>query len=145
MMKVAPDDRAARAPHELRRRLRRAARCDQVVDDQDALALADRVLVHLDHVDTVFQRVLLADGLPRQLAFLADRHEAAPEPVGDGPAQDEPARLDADHRIDGLRAEGLRHLCNSRLEALCIAQERGHVPEHDPGLGVIRDSTYQAF
>ena len=100
MMKVAPTTMPPVRADELGRRLGRAAGGDQVVDDQDALARPDGVLVDLDDVDAVFQRVLLADGLPRQLALLADRDEAAAQPVGDGAAEDEAARLDAGHRVD---------------------------------------------
>ena len=49
----------------------------------------------LDDVDAVLELVLLADGLGRQLALLADRHEAAAQAIRDGAAKDEAARLDA--------------------------------------------------
>ncbi len=84
---------------QLDRGLRRAAGGDQIVDQQHRLAGADRVLMHLDDVDAVFELVILADGLGRQLALLADRHEAAAQAVGDGAAEDEAARLDAGHRL----------------------------------------------
>src|SRR5262249_23050836 len=85
---------------ELRRCLRRAAGGDESIDDEDALARLDGVLVDLDDVDAIFERVLLADGLPRQLALLADGDEPAPQAVGHGPAEDEAACLDAGHRVD---------------------------------------------
>ena len=107
--------------------------------------LADGVLVHLDDVDAVFQRVLLADGLPGQLALLAQGHEPAAQPVGDGAAEDEPARLDAGHRLHlGVRI-GRRHPLDRRLEALGVAEQRGDVPEHDALLGIVRDGADQAF
>ncbi len=60
----------------------------------------DRVLVHLDDVDAVFERVVLADRPPGQLALLAERHEAGAEPVGDRAAENEAARLDAGDDVD---------------------------------------------
>ena len=62
---------------ELHRRFRGAAGGDQIVDQNDALAFDQRVLVHFHFIDAVFQRVADADAFERQLAFLADRHEAA--------------------------------------------------------------------
>src|SRR5262249_62374639 len=66
---------------------------DQVIDDQDAFAWPHGVLMHLDDVDAVFQGVFLADGLPRQLALLPQRHKPTAQPVGDGSTQDETARF----------------------------------------------------
>ena len=79
---------------------RRAARGDEIVNEQHRLTGLQRILVDLDDVDAVFQLVLLADGLRRQLALLADGHEAAAKAVGDGAAEDEAARLDAGNRLD---------------------------------------------
>ncbi len=75
------------------------------------------------------------------LPFLRIGMKLASEPVGDGAAQDEPARLDARHCVDGLRSERLGHLRDSRLEALSIAQQCRHVAEHDAALGVVRNCT----
>ena len=66
----------------------------------------DGVGVDLDGVDAVFEAVFLADGPPRQLAFLADRDEAAAELVGDGAAEDEAARLDAGDVFDAGVTKG---------------------------------------
>src|SRR5581483_1854680 len=139
------DDVAAGALDELGRRLGRPAGSDQVVDDEDALARPDGVIVHLDDVDAVLQRVFLADGLPGQLAFLAQGHEAASQPIGDGAAQDEPARLDAGNGLNPGAGPGGRHLLDGGLEALRVAHERGYVAEHDPLLGIIRDGADQAL
>src|SRR5690606_27357698 len=78
-------DRPAPGPaKQLDARFRGAAGCDQIVDDQDPLARGQGVLVYLDYVDAVFERVFLADGLPGQLALFPDGDEAASQPVGDG-------------------------------------------------------------
>ena len=84
---------------QLDRGFRRAAGGDQIVDQQHRLARADGILMDLDDVDAVFELVFLADGLGRQLALLADRHEAAAQPVRHRAAQDEAARLDAGDRL----------------------------------------------
>ena len=49
---------------QLDRGFRRAAGGDQVVNRKHRIAGADRVLVDLDHVDAVFELVILADCLP---------------------------------------------------------------------------------
>ena len=64
--------------------------CDRVVDDQDALAAGDGVLVHLDRIDAVLERCPAPGrSSSRQPPLLADRHEPTAEPVGDGAAEDE--------------------------------------------------------
>src|SRR5215813_15081046 len=80
--------------------LRGAAGRDQVVDQDDALALGDRVLVHLHLVEAVFERIGDRDPLVRQLALLADRHEAGRHLVSDRAADDESARLHAGDLVD---------------------------------------------
>ena len=89
---------AAAAP-----RHRRAAGGDEVVDQDDALALADGIRVDLHLVDAVFERIGDAHGFVRQLALLADRHEPGRELMRHGAAEDEAARLDARDLVD-LRA-----------------------------------------
>src|ERR1700676_2779979 len=84
------DQLAAGATHELDRRFRRAAGRDQIVDQKYALTRRDRIGVNFDGIDAVFELVFLPDGLVRQLAFLAHRHEALAELVRDRTAEDEP-------------------------------------------------------
>jgi hypothetical protein len=50
----------------------RAAGGEQVVDDQDSLARPDGVLVDLERVGAVLERVLDRYGFGRQLAELSD-------------------------------------------------------------------------
>src|SRR5690606_27533117 len=66
-----PGDDAALLPHELGRGRGRAARCDQVVDDQITCVRANRIRVHLEVIEAVLELVADADGLARQLAALA--------------------------------------------------------------------------
>lgn len=58
------DNLAARAANKLGGRIGGAAGRNQVVDDENAFALADGILVNLDRVNTVFERVFLPDRLP---------------------------------------------------------------------------------
>src|SRR5207302_1443396 len=84
LQKVELDDEREAIDHsalpldEPRRRRRRTAGGEQIVDDE-AAPLLDRVLVHLERVGAVLERVGLARGLVRQLARLAHRHEADAE------------------------------------------------------------------
>ena len=97
------DDVGADLAQQLDRRLRRAAGGDQIVDQDHLLAGRDAVLVHLHLVQPVFEAVGDAHRLVRQLALLADRHEAGRKLVRDRAAEDEAARLDAGDLVD-LRA-----------------------------------------
>jgi hypothetical protein len=101
------------------------------------------IFVNLDDVDAVFECTLLADRLPGQLALFADRDEPAAEPVGNGAAEDEPARLDARHRVDFVGLIRGCHAVDGRFQTRRIAHQGGHIAEQDPGLGVVRDCTYQ--
>ena len=83
------DELAADASDQPRRRLCRAARGEHVVHDQHALSGAKRVLVNLEAVGAVLERVVLALGLRRQLPRLANRDEAGIQPAGDRGAEDE--------------------------------------------------------
>src|SRR6185312_1839087 len=63
-------------PQQLYRRLGGAAGGDQIVDEDDLLAGLDPILVHLHLIQPVFEAVGDAHRLVRQLALLADGHEA---------------------------------------------------------------------
>ena len=58
---ATPTHVAAELPDQIDRRARRAAGREQVVDDQDLLALLDRIAVHLEAVGSVLQVVADAD------------------------------------------------------------------------------------
>src|SRR5690606_26614367 len=137
--KSGADHLAAGTADELGSRIGGAAGGDQVVDDENELSLTDRILVDLDGVDAVFERVLLPDGFPGQLALLADGDEAAAEPVRDGAAQNEAARLYAGDRVDILPLERSGQRDNRLLEAIGIAQQGRDVPEYDARLRIVRN------
>src|SRR4029453_13985542 len=73
------------------------------------------------------------------LALLADRHEAGRDLVRDRPAENEAARLDAGNLVDLHPSPGLDQFVDRTAERACIAEQRGDVAEHDPGLGIVRD------
>ncbi len=64
----------------------------------------DRVGLHLDHILAIFQVVVVADDLARQLAAFADHHEADAQEIGEGGRDQEAAALDPDQlgRLIGL-------------------------------------------
>ena len=120
--KRCTDDLAAGLTHQLDRRFRGAACRNEIVNDEDALALLDGILVDLDGINAVFKRVVLSNGLARQLTLFADRYETAAKPVGDRAAKYEAARLDTGDRIDMLRTEGPGHRDDRQFKAFGIAK-----------------------
>src|SRR5450759_5077506 len=85
------DDLALESLDQLHRPVDGPTRCEQVVHDEDLLARLDRVAVDLQRVGSVFERVLDADGLRRQLAELAYGYEAGAQLVGHRGREDEAA------------------------------------------------------
>src|SRR5450759_1141419 len=85
------DDLALESLDQLHRPVDGPTRCEQVVHDEDLLARLDRVAVDLQRVGSVFERVLDADGLRRQLAQLAYGYEAGAQLVGHRGREDEAA------------------------------------------------------
>ena len=117
---------------ELYRCLRGAAGGDEIVDQDDPLAALHRILVHLHFVDAVFERIADADALERQLALLADRHEAAGQLVRDGAAENEAARLDAGDPVDLAAGPRLHQLVdvrrNARASPSSVVMSRKMIP-----------------
>ena len=131
------DNLSTRAADQFDRRLGGATGGDEVVDQEDACARGNGILVDLDRIDAVFEAVVLANGPPRQLALLADRDEAAPEFMGDGAAQDETAGLDAHDEIDPRGQERQHQPVDRGAQAHRIGDQRGDVAELDARLRVI--------
>ncbi len=123
----------------LRGRHRCAAGGDEIVDQEDALLLADRVGVDLHFVDAVFERVGDANGFVRELALLADRHEAGGQLMCHGAAEDEAPRLDARDLVDAAARIRIDQLVDRPAERPRVAEQRRDVPEHDAGFRVVRD------
>ena len=128
------DEIAADASDQPRRRPCRAARCEDVVYDQHAVTGAKRVLVNLEAVNAVLERVLLALGLRRELPRLANRDEAGIQPAGDRGAQDEAPALDADHVVDALTCIRGCERSHHFTKSVGVVQERRNVVEQNPRL-----------
>ena len=141
MMKQAASTSAPICLKELDRGLRRAAGGDEIVDQDDALALRHGVLVHFHFVDAVFERIADGHALERQLALLADRHEAAGHLMRDGAAEDKAARLDAGDLVDLAAGPRLHQFVDRAPERPRIAQQRGDIAKHDARLRIIRNGT----
>lgn len=78
---------------------------DNVVDDQDLLAGLDGVLLHLEVILTVLLLVGGRHARARELALLADRHEAGTETEGKRGTEEEATGIEADHDV-GLAGRG---------------------------------------
>ncbi len=121
------------------RRGRRAAGCDQVIEQQYFLAPANGVFVHFHLIDAVFERVRHTNRLVRQLAALADRNESCRKTVSHGSTQNETACLDARNLVDSAIAPRSDQAFEGDLQGASIAQQGGDVAKLDSWLRVIRD------
>src|SRR5438034_3107857 len=133
------DDVALQALDELDRALDRAARREEIVDDQDLLAGLDCIAVDLERVGAVLEGVLDGDRLGRQLAELPDGDEAGVELVRHRRAEDEATRFHPDHDVDRLALVGLEHQVDRLAVGGLVLQQRRDVVEEDPGLREVGD------
>src|SRR5215510_2483230 len=95
--------------------------------------------MNLDRIDAIFERVVLSDDLVRQLALLANGHEAAAEHVRHRTAQNEASRFDAGDVVDIALEEGPGQLIDGGTEGVEIGEEGGDVAKENALLRVIRD------
>ena len=87
------DDLRAQLFHQMYRRLERAARCDQIVNDDHAQSRRDVLAVHLDLRRAVFEVIRDARGRARQLAALANRNKGLVQIVCHRHAEQEAPRI----------------------------------------------------
>lgn len=123
------DDRRAEALEQASAGHHRAAGRDQVVDQHDAVARLHRVGVHLDRRRAVFELVGFLDRRERQLALLADRHEADVQLVRDDRADDEPARVEAGNDVRADVEIAVHELVDQDAEDARIREQRRDVAE----------------
>ena len=114
-----------------------AAGGEQVVHDEDAMAVADGVLVHLQGVGAVLQIVGDADAFGGQLLRLAHRHEAGAERVGERRGEDEAAGFDAEDDIDLRIAVVVLQAVDDAAKSVRVLEQRGDVVEENAGLGEV--------
>src|SRR6266403_2284087 len=123
---------------QLRSRFGSAAGGDQVVQQQHAVARADRIDVDFDPIATVFELVVVPDRLGRELAFFADRNEPHAQGEGDRRSDDEAARLDSRDLVDFLAAVVVRDLLDRHAEPDRVLQQGRDIAKHDPRPRVVR-------
>src|SRR5712691_576217 len=121
----------------------RASGGQHIIHDQHCLAGSHRVLVDLKLVGSILELVVLADGLPRQLTRLADRHEPGPEPQSHGAAGDEPSRLDRSDHVGWAVQPVAAHFLDHAFEHDLVRQQGGDVLENDPRLREVWDVANQ--
>src|SRR3546814_14990421 len=115
---------AARSRHELDGGLRRAAGRNQVVDQQHARAFVNGVGMNFDRIGSIFKIVFLADGLPRQLALLAHRHETKSELMGNRTTENEATRFDPGPQVERRAAVKLHQLLDRRADTFSRSAAR---------------------
>src|SRR5947208_3990532 len=135
------DDLALELFHELDGPGHRAPSCEEIVDDQDASARLDRVLVHLERRRTVFQVVLDADDIAGELSELAHWDKPDAELVGDRGREDKAPRLHADDGVDLLRADLREESVDRGRKRVPVLKERRNVLEEDARLGEVGNVT----
>jgi hypothetical protein len=93
-------DVGAEPPQQPRRCGRGASRREQIIDNQNAVSLTDGIRVNFQRIGAVFQRVLFAKLLMRQLAGLAHGDEPGADCVRDRRSENVSACLDTDDVVD---------------------------------------------
>ena len=131
------DGRAA-LTQQLDRRVRGATRCEHVVDDEDALALVDRLGVDFHARRAVLEFVVDADHVAGQLASLADRQHSEAKLGGHGGTEDEATRLKTRDCVDATRVASADQL-NQFLERRAVRKQLSDIAEQNAGFRKIRD------
>src|SRR5258706_6105804 len=131
--KARPDDVGAAVLEQLAGRGGGTAGRQDVVDQEDLLAMVNGVVVDLEGVGAVFEDVFVALLRPGELARLADGNEACAEALGDATAEDEAARFDGCHGRDALAQERLGQRAEGVVERFGVAEERRDVAKEDAG------------
>src|ERR1051325_1979216 len=138
-------DRAAQILDQIDDGARRAASGEQVVGDQDAMALSDGVAVNLQRVLPVLKIVRDGGALCRELARLAHGHKARAQVISQRRGEDEPARLYADYRIDLDAIELRGERVNRPAQPFGLLEQRRNVIEINPGLRKVRHFANHCF
>src|SRR5690606_15089852 len=123
----------------------RAARSNQVVDDQVFASRADRVRVHFEMVRAVLELILRADGLPGQLAALAYEVHLDVETLRERRTDDEAAGLDREQRIRLELGRSFGEMFYGGAKRLRMSDQRRDVLEQDAGFRKVRHVHDQFF
>jgi hypothetical protein len=120
-----------------------AAGGQQVVDDQHPWGVLKAIGEDLQPIAAVFEAVIHANHRPRQLARLAHRAEADALGGGQGGADDEAPRLNANDQV-GLEAiTHVPQLTHHLAPGLHLPHQRRDVTKQDSGLGKVGDIPHQ--
>jgi chaperonin GroES len=136
-------DLAAEVGHEIAAGFHGAARGQKIVNHQNAMMVGQGVSVDFQRVVAVFEGIGAGLAVVGQLAGFADRDEPGVQRLGDGNAEDEPARLGSDDQIDMLLSVRVRHELDGEGKAGSIGEQRRDVLEDDAGLGKVGNLTDQ--
>src|SRR5210317_1744259 len=101
----------------------------------------DGIAVDLELVAAVFEVILLTGNSPRQLARLAHRNEARPQPIRHGGREDEASRLNSYHSVDREVVEATHQVVDGSTKGRSPTEKWGDVTEGDTLRGVIGDVT----
>ena len=131
--------------HQLRGGGGSAPRGDQVIDDQDLVALVDTVDMDFHLVRSVFQFILHGYGLPGQLALLAHGDKPDGELMRHRPAQDKAPRLYPGDAGDGAAGKGLHQFVHGAAKTRRVLHQGGDIPEHDALFWVVGNGPDQVL
>src|SRR5690554_1069065 len=123
----------------------RAARRNDVVVDEHAIAATEGVDVHFDRVGAVFECVLRTHRLVGKFALFADRYETGLQASSEQAPEDKSTGLDTDYLRDAASKKGLGEGFDRLLQKAIIGQHRGDVLELDAGLREVRHISNGAF
>src|SRR5918993_3226321 len=132
-------DRAARVLDQLAHSAGRAACREQVVRDEDAAALGDRVGVGFQGVGTVLEVVGCGDDLSGEFLRLAGEDEAFSGAVSEGRAEHEPAGFGREYEVVGDSVGGLGQGVHGRMQGAAVLYKGRYVLEGDSLPREVRD------
>src|SRR5918998_5739987 len=124
-------DRTAGVFDELAHGAGRAPGCEEVVRDEDAGALGDRVGVGFQGVGTVFEVVGGGDDLSGEFFRFAGQDEALFGAVGQGRAEHEAAGFGREYAVVGDAFGGFGEGVHGGVQGVPVFYERGYVLEGD--------------
>src|SRR5207247_5706143 len=105
---------------------------------EDAVSATNRVLVNLEAVGAVLERIAHAHALGWQLLRFTHRNKTCAQRVGQGRREDKTARFNADNHVNAGILVMLLEPVDGVMKALAVLQQRGDVIEQDSRLGEIR-------
>ena len=113
------EDLRPELPQQFHGALGSPARGDEIIDQYYAVAAFDGILVHLDLVEAVLQRVGDRNPLVRKFAFFPDGHETCRNLMRNGASKYKAAGFDAGDLVDLGTGPGLDQLINRAPKCPC--------------------------